>query len=711
MAKTSFLPSLHGFHFPNNFVNNLVSTPVGSITTGGRCGGMAYASLDYFFHQTPVPNCIANSPAVASVNDFPASGGVPPDGTVLADFILLRLMTTFAQYGYTSLMWNSASDHSTWIGPGRVPATKNNEWPKLQAHLDQGTPVTIGMVNCDGSLGDAHQVVVYDYNIGSDASGNQLITISIYDNRFPDDDTITIQSTVDLWANPHWNEASSINQISDIWAGWWVEDGTPASWWGVAGWMVQPMSWALAAGILALVPGTVLPSLLSFDFGISPGSTEGDLISGLVQLMTTSPAGGLATPPLIDLVLSDPITPNPATEFLTETYQPNFTIMNQGPYMAHAQFLSLVSGDAPLDALLHDATNPLALSPGQSFSPSIQCQVPADISPGPFNLSAQYMTMEQHSIVLPAVSGIVNSATLSVFPAPAVAISVLAETQGEKVEAGVTVGGWNVVLQASPAPPAFTPVNYEWTIDSGPSRQTASGQIVTLFLAVGAQGQPFTYSHTVSVIATDAQGDTASATYSLVFTTPQATLTTQIDPRSKNQVKVYSWGSGTDWLEVTSTIPSLEDALLENVAHFFSPLTVTWSPQPNYLQNSDLTAVYSMNGNSVWVTTTITDTIGQKLTLSGWLIGAFNQYTHGPGWTPPQLPGKGSSDQNQNPNPRDINLSSSSRSRVGHSPIGIAEKQATGSPKGTLVTGVDLIDHVRLVRQFSKDRRTGKKGK
>ena len=85
--------------------------------------------------------------------------------------------------------------------------------------------------------------------------------------------------------------------------------------------------------------------------------------------------------------------------------------------MAHAQFLALVSGVGTLDALLRDSTNPLVLSPGQSFSPSIQCQIPSGLGPGPFNLTAQYMTMEQHPVIFPAISGC-DAESLSVFPTP-----------------------------------------------------------------------------------------------------------------------------------------------------------------------------------------------------------------------------------------------------------------------------------------------------
>jgi hypothetical protein len=700
MPKTAFLPSLHGFHFPNQFVNVMANTPFGPITTGGRCGGMAYASLDYFFHHTPVPNCVDN--AILGVHDFSASNGVPPDGTVLADFILLRLMTTFAQYGYTSLMWTSASDHATGLGPGRVPVTKNNEWPRLRAHLDQGIPVTLGLVNTTNSLAENHQVVAYDYSVDKDAAGTELITISIYDNNFPDDDTVTIQSTVDLWTNPHWNEANSRATAEEIWAGWWVQDGAPASWYGVAGWMVQPISWILVGLVLALVPDPALVTILPF-FGIMPGSTEDDLINDVGQLMTTSPTGGLASPPLVDLVLSQAIAPSSAVEFLGDSYRPKLTITNQGPYAAHAQFLALVSGVAPLDALLRDATNPLVLAPGQSFSPAIQCQIPSSLPPGPFSLTAQYVTLQRHGIVLPALSNLQNTASLSIFPDPTVTIAVLAETQEERTQGGVIVGGWLVQLQASPAPAAFTPVSYDWKIQSGAATQRATGESVSVFVPIGSRGQPLAYSHMVSVVASDAQGDTASATYSLIFSEPRGSLTWQIDPRSKNAVTSERFGSGTGWVQNTITTPSLEDAVVDGLEYLFDPVTVAWSPQPAAVEDGELTGVYSMDGQTLQVSATVEDAIGQTLSWSAWLPGATIETTHGSGWTPPRGPGEGSRDQGQGAAPRGARFLLGDGPRGGYGASGETTSSGGDSPLARLVTGAELAAHVVLVRRFAAD--------
>ncbi len=49
---TTFTPGQHGWHFDNDFVNQLLG---GLITTHGLCGGMAYSSLDYYFNGIPIP--------------------------------------------------------------------------------------------------------------------------------------------------------------------------------------------------------------------------------------------------------------------------------------------------------------------------------------------------------------------------------------------------------------------------------------------------------------------------------------------------------------------------------------------------------------------------------------------------------------------------------------------------------------------------------
>jgi hypothetical protein len=72
--STAFLPSRHGFVFPNQFRNGR------AITTFGRCNGMAWTALDYF-------NAGRSPPDVGAVDferplESPLAAAITPDGTV-----------------------------------------------------------------------------------------------------------------------------------------------------------------------------------------------------------------------------------------------------------------------------------------------------------------------------------------------------------------------------------------------------------------------------------------------------------------------------------------------------------------------------------------------------------------------------------------------------------------------------------------------------
>src|SRR5438132_8353868 len=84
MPRNKFDPKKHGFAFANQFVNHVLTLPDGQeITTRGRCGGMAFAALDYYFAGLPVPKNVI----------------LPPDGTLLADYIMKRLIDSFSLSG------------------------------------------------------------------------------------------------------------------------------------------------------------------------------------------------------------------------------------------------------------------------------------------------------------------------------------------------------------------------------------------------------------------------------------------------------------------------------------------------------------------------------------------------------------------------------------------------------------------------------------
>src|SRR5690625_7144215 len=85
---TDYRPERYAFRFPMVFVNPIRSGRlpplVGrkyEISTRGRCGGMALASLDFYHIGARVPSL--------SSTDFSPSG-VPPDAHPLADDVYAR---------------------------------------------------------------------------------------------------------------------------------------------------------------------------------------------------------------------------------------------------------------------------------------------------------------------------------------------------------------------------------------------------------------------------------------------------------------------------------------------------------------------------------------------------------------------------------------------------------------------------------------------
>ena len=133
-VMTDFDPKKHGFHFSNNFVNTVCNTPFGKITSRGRCGGMAFAALDYYYAKLPIPTHRGR--------DFPG-GEVPPDGTCLADYIYHRLMDSFALNAGKFIFW---SQIPPWPFSDNLPEhTKRHEFPALVQRLSGG-PVVIGLI-------------------------------------------------------------------------------------------------------------------------------------------------------------------------------------------------------------------------------------------------------------------------------------------------------------------------------------------------------------------------------------------------------------------------------------------------------------------------------------------------------------------------------------------------------------------------------------
>ncbi|WP_338786163.1 MIR domain-containing protein [Metabacillus sp. FJAT-53654] len=208
--KLGFDPAVHGFLFRNKFVNNIANIPgYGQVKTQGRCGGMAFAALDYFLKGIPVPKYTGSL----------FNGEVPPDGHWLADYLYSRLMDSFlVPSSIKYINWTVASDHSTVFGGKGVSRwTKEEEFPKLRSRIDSGKPVVLGMIDATnlGQIGsENHQVLAYGYEWHSKAN---IMKVFVYDNN-------TVGREVVLSSEPGNQHFDATN--TDPWRGFFVVDYT-----------------------------------------------------------------------------------------------------------------------------------------------------------------------------------------------------------------------------------------------------------------------------------------------------------------------------------------------------------------------------------------------------------------------------------------------------------------------------------------------------
>lgn len=159
MPKLNFNPSLHGFHFRNDFV-----TDVAGLRFGGLCGGLSLAVFNYYRNNRPVPT------HRQSPNDFGTPDSLPPVGGRLRNYILDMQIKSFA-----SIL--------PFITVGATPegnfTSSTTEFNLIKQRIDRGQFVLLGMRGIDDLL-KGHQTLVYGYE---DGAVKRLI---MYDSNHPD---------------------------------------------------------------------------------------------------------------------------------------------------------------------------------------------------------------------------------------------------------------------------------------------------------------------------------------------------------------------------------------------------------------------------------------------------------------------------------------------------------------------------------------------
>jgi len=205
MPTTTFDPAVHGFRFNNRFRNVIATLPgVPKLRTSGRCGGMAYAALDYFSLHRAAPKFVPVPPA-----------RVPPDGHPLADYLLHRQLESFANdSALRFISWTVFPDEGLPFAKG-VRHWTAAEIPELKSSIDRGVPVVIGLIGAR-SLSNVgrhnHQAVAFGYRL---VRGG--VDVLIYDPN-----THGVTSVL------HWKKGESLIQASNRpgrpWRGLFVHD-------------------------------------------------------------------------------------------------------------------------------------------------------------------------------------------------------------------------------------------------------------------------------------------------------------------------------------------------------------------------------------------------------------------------------------------------------------------------------------------------------
>jgi hypothetical protein len=119
--------------------NAIVNGIVGAVTQAnyGLCGGMAFASLDYWHKSWVVPR--GTGP-----NDQPQR--TSPTGTALRDYIWTRLLQSVKDNVGTFLEWMAVYHFEGGPGASWLRDRTVTEVGKIKAKIDAGKPVTVGLV-------------------------------------------------------------------------------------------------------------------------------------------------------------------------------------------------------------------------------------------------------------------------------------------------------------------------------------------------------------------------------------------------------------------------------------------------------------------------------------------------------------------------------------------------------------------------------------
>jgi hypothetical protein len=209
-----FLPSTHGFHFPNAWPHGPTVRfgPLDPRIIGigdaadGLCGGMVYVAADLFGAGIGVPP-----------DRVPFANGSPRFKAIVRRQIQsLFWLTVPLRYWLRSALGGS-------FGGDRARATLEREWPTAKREIDGGRLALIGLIRTASwspwKLVMNHQVMAWGY-----AEDGRGVTLNLYDPNWPDRDDVTITLHLDAALRP----AGLSQSTGEPLLGWFVLPYSPA---------------------------------------------------------------------------------------------------------------------------------------------------------------------------------------------------------------------------------------------------------------------------------------------------------------------------------------------------------------------------------------------------------------------------------------------------------------------------------------------------
>lgn len=185
-TRFSFLPSQHGFRFPNAFSGYMLPFNMPFLSDSkvksvyGLCGGMSAGAIDFLL----------------AGREIPATEIAPKRGTRLHRYLFQRAMDSFA-------MGESILRFARWMllpneGVNGTYHLTLLEWQKIRRALDEMRLVPIGQLRAKSShfqevtrdVWNNHQVMAYGYQTHPDGA----IDIQIYDPNCPKVDNAVIHA-------------------------------------------------------------------------------------------------------------------------------------------------------------------------------------------------------------------------------------------------------------------------------------------------------------------------------------------------------------------------------------------------------------------------------------------------------------------------------------------------------------------------------------